>query len=755
MSSEMNRRIPIRSVVLVSICLCVWAAIVGRLFYLQIISHERYKTGAIDNIQRETSVSSLRGIIYDRNGVQIATNMSVWRIFISPKDIEANGNKNAELIAQGLSSILDVPMERMYEALGKTKFADITIKKNVEEDEANLVLEFVEANDLESEVHLEATTKRYYPYGNLASHVIGFMGTDSGLLGLEYQYNTELTGVGGRYITAKNASGKRMPFKYDSYIEAQNGANLMTTLDITVQSLLEEQLEKTYNESMANNRVTGIVMDVNTGGVLGMATYPDFDLNSPYTLDEASQLKLDTSGYIQGTEDYQKLYNELLYTMWRNKAVSEVYEPGSTSKIITTAMALEEDLVELDEMFTCTGAHYVEGYGKAIHCHRVYGHGEVTFAYGLQQSCNPVLMTIAARIGRDKFYEYYQAFGYTEKTGIDLPGEAGAIFHNFNSFNQVELAVYSFGQTYKTTPIQQLTAICSIANGGKLVTPHLVSALTDDEGNVIKSYDAEIKRQVISEEVCKMIAEVLEDGVSGDGGAKNAYVAGYKVAAKTGTSEIRDILDENGESYLRIGSTVAFAPSDDPQIAVLIVVDQPQCENVYGSVVAAPYVSDLLDEVLPNLGIERAYTPEEESRLNVSVLNYVGWPLGDARTNIDAWGIKYKIVGEVKGDGSDIVTYQMPVAGNLVSKENGKIILYTGNAAVDDYEEVPNVIGMTASNASSALIRRGFNIILEGTQNYDVGTGAVVVSQTPAAGEAALYGSVVTVVMRYLDGTAN
>jgi len=752
MASQYDRKIPVRSMVLVSVCIILWLILIGRLFYLQILNYDRYKVGAIDNIQRETAVSAQRGIIYDRNGVQIATNMTVWRIFVSPRDVvDAN---QAEVIAYGLSDILDVDINTVYEKLGYTSRADMTIKKNVEEEEANMVLEFIENNSLYSQVHLEATTKRYYPYGKLASHVIGFMGTDGGLLGLEYQYNTELTGTVGRYITAKNASGERMPFKYDSYIEAENGANLMTTLDVTTQSLLEEQLEKTYYESQAANRVTGIVMDVQTGGVLGMATYPDFDLNSPYVLDEDAQYKLDTSGFISGSDDYTNYYYELLYTMWRNKAVSEVYEPGSTSKVITTAMALEEDLVELDEMFNCTGAHYVEGYGKPIHCHRVYGHGEVTFAYGLQQSCNPVLMTIAARIGKDKFYDYYMSFGYTEKTGIDLPGEAAPIFHTQSAFNQVELAVYSFGQTYKITPIQQLTAICSVANGGKLVTPHLVSALTDDEGNVIKSYDTEIKRQVVSEEVCKVIAQVLEEGVSGDGGAKNAYVAGYKVAAKTGTSEIRDILDEEGNSYLRIGSTVAFAPADDPKIAALIVVDQPMCENVYGSVVAAPYISDLLDEVLPNFGIERQYTPEEEARQNVTLINYVGWPYQDAVANIKAWGLKVRTRGEVTGDG-DIVTFQMPVAGNMVSKENGRVILYVGNAPVDEYEEVPNLYGMTAAIASTQLRNRGFNVIIEGTQNYDVGTGAVVVSQDPPAGESALYGSVVTVVMRYLDGTAN
>ncbi len=764
MASIRKRVIPLRSLIIVAVCIAAWGILLGRLFYLQILSYDRYKVSSIDNISRETSVSAQRGIIYDRNMVQLATNSTVWRAFISPRDIENieetdDGRVSKEgirqLVASGLSQILDVSYPDILEKLTYVNRADVTIKKDLDEETSNMLQAFIDENNLGNYVHIDSYFKRYYPYGKAASHVIGIVGTDGGLLGLEYQYDTELTGTVGRYVTAKNARGKRIPFKYDSYIEATNGYNVISTIDLTTQSLLEEQLEKTYYDSQANNRVTGIVMDVNSFAVLAMATYPDFDLNDPYQLDADSQYKLDTSGYISGSDEYRKYYNDLLYTMWRNKAVSEVYEPGSTFKIITTSMALEEKLVTIDEEFTCTGSYFVEGYNAPIHCHRLGGHGTASFAWMLQQSCNPTLMTVAGRIGRTKFYEYYQAYGYTDRTGIDLPGEAKGIFHALSAFNQVELAVYSFGQTFKTTPLQQLTAICTVANGGRMGTPHLVSALTDDEGNVIRSFDTQIKRQVVSEEVCDIIAQVLEEGVSGDGGAKNAYVSGYKVAAKTGTSEVRDILDENGESYLRVGSCVAFAPADDPQIAVLIMVDQPQISNMYGSIVAAPYIADFLDDALPYYGVERHYTAEEEAKRSVSVINYVGWPLADATANIKAWGINCKVVGEVLGDGSDIVTFQMPSAGNYVSKVNGRIVLYTGNAAVDDYEVVPNVIGMTATNASRTLLRRGFNIQLEGAQNYDVGTGAVVVSQDPVEGESALYGSIVTVVLRYLDGTAN
>ncbi|MFA6947925.1 MAG: PASTA domain-containing protein, partial [Eubacteriales bacterium] len=286
-------------------------------------------------------------------------------------------------------------------------------------------------------------------------------------------------------------------------------------------------------------------------------------------------------------------------------------------------------------------------------------------------------------------------------------------------------------------------------------TPHVVSALVDDDGNVLKSYDTEVKRQVISTEVCAEIAKVLEEGVSGDGGAKNAYVAGYRVAAKTGTSEVRDVLDDEGNSYLRVGSCVAFAPSDDPQIAVIIVVDQPQCASIYGSIVAAPYVSNLLNEVLPDLGIERQYTEAEQAKLSITVSNWVGWPLADAIQVIKNLGVDYEIVGGSEGDPGAVVNFQIPTAGSTLTKDTGKVILYTGGATVNDYVEVPNVISLTAKQANTTLTYYGFNIAIKGATNYDIGSGALVVEQSPAAGESVPYGSSVTITIRYLDGTAN
>lgn len=804
----MKKIISIRSIVVLAVCIFAWGLIIGRLFTLQVNDYAKYRVQAANNIRSTTSLTSGRGLIYDRNMTQLATNMTTYRVFISPKAVyrteqegkygtlSYSGRDVQQLkrrIAEGLSDMLDVTYDEVYALYDRVDRQDVTVQKNIAD--ADLIArvqdyiyyDYGETDEngnhiertLKSYVFVGSSPKRYYPYGSLASHVIGYASSSSGLIGLELQYDAEMTGVDGRYVTARDGIRRRMPFKYDVYVEARNGYSLVTTLDINIQAMLEEQLKKTYEESMPLNRVTGIVMGVDSGEILAMGTYPDFNLNDPFTLNPEAQGKLDEyrAGWDEGGEEYidengeiaytpivhiypteeeiKSRYNDLLYGMWKNKSVSELHEPGSTTKIITTAMALEEGLVTFDEMFECEGLLHIEGYNKAIHCHRLAGHGVANFATMLQQSCNPTLMTIASRIGRTKFYEYFRAFGYTEKTGIDLPGEAAPIYHAFSGFNQVELAVYSFGQTFKVTPLQQLTAICAIANGGYLVTPHVVSALIDDNGNIVQSFEGGMKRQVVSTEVCESITNVLEEGVSGNGGAKNAYVAGYKIAAKTGTSEVRDILDENGNSYLRIGSCGAYAPADDPQVAVIIVVDQPQCESIYGSIVAAPYVANLMNDILPTLGVDRQYSEEEQSMLKINVANYVGWPLEDAKASIKIKGIKCSVVGDVATDGSAVVNYQMPPAGNSIQKDTGKIILYTGEATADNMMEVPDLKGYTAKVANRILVTSGFNVNIVGATNYDIGTGAVVTAQSPAGGEKVAYGSVIELTLRYLDGTAN
>ncbi len=434
---------------------------------------------------------------------------------------------------------------------------------------------------------------------------------------------------------------------------------------------------------------------------------------------------------------------DLLLENWKNKAITELYMPGSTFKIMTVAMALQERETKLEDRFFCSGSRVV--LGRTIHCHKVIGHGSLDLAGALQQSCNVALMTIGARIGTERFYNYVKQFGYLEKTGIDLPGEALGLFYSPASFTELDLAVSSFGQNFKITPLQQICAVAAVANGGHLVTPYVVEKITDNDGNVVFQHDTQIKRQIVNTEVCAVISEILEAGVSGDGGGKNAYVAGYRVAAKTGTSEKTD---ENKD--MRVSSCVAYAPADDPQYAILIMVDEPTIGSSYGSVVAAPYIGNVFREILPYLGVEAVYTEKELANMAVKVPNFVYWSTSLAQKYAESLDIDI----EIRGDG-DYIVRQTPAAGSVIEQSGGRIILYAGNDVPEKTVKVPDVTGRTAAAANGMIINAGLNIRIEGTRNYLSGTGAVVVSQYPAAGEIVPEGTVVTVTFRYLDETDN
>ena len=763
--NRISGRMARRSVAILALFLVFALVIIGTLFDLQILNYEKYQNSVLEQITIETRVNADRGMIYDRNGKTLATNATVWLVFISPQDIlDAMAEENAEvytvagadgmvtatpmneLIARRLSEILEVDYDSILAKAAKVGRRYEVIKSGVEKEKADEIRSFIDEYNLTTQIYLVASATRYYPYTTLASHAIGFVNSDGvGIYGLERYYNNILEGTGGKYVTAQDAKGDDMAFEYETYVEAENGYNLMTTLDIYIQYELENQLKAAVIESQAANRACGIVMNPKTGEIYAMATYPSFDLNKPYTLDSWSQEILDELA-LTGDE-YTEKYFDLVYTMWNNKAVTELYEPGSTFKILTTAISLDENVAATTDTFRCTGSMKIQGYSRPISCHKKTGHGTLTFGEALQQSCNPAMMTIASRIGRETFYDYFKNLGYAEKTGIDVPGESSSYYHAYKDFTNVSLAVYSFGQTFKTTPIQQLTAICSIANGGYLVTPHLMKAIVDDEDNVIINYETNIKRQVLSAESCATIAKILEEGVSGNGGAKNAYVPGYKVAAKTGTSEKKDKYDANGETSYRVASCVAFAPYDDPQVAVIIMVDEPTVGSRYGSTAAAPYVANLLSDILPYMGVEPDYTPEELKRLQVSVGNYVGSSVSLAEKTLAGKGMRYEIVGD-----GEFVTSQLPASGSKISSSTGKVILYTGGEKAKATVVVPNLIGKTAEAANKLLIDSGLNICIEGTINYDVGVGATVVSQSPAAGTVLPISDVVTVRFMYLDG---
>ena len=722
-----------------------------RILFYQTVGYEKYRDKVLNQITTEAEVVAERGKIYDRNGVLLATSVTTYRVFIAPRIVarmsEEQGLKYDVLIATELTDILDVDYDYILKQTTYTKYLDRTLARNVDEEVAAKVRKVIKDNDLEDMVFLQAGTKRYYPNGTLACHALGFTGSDGGgQYGLELQYNTILAGTNGRYITARDSHGNEMPYEYQSYIEAQDGYSIITTIDINIQSALEEQLRATYVESGGKNRATGMVVDVKTGEILAQATYPDFDLNDPRKLNDFDADTLASSGFTADSEEYAKLKQELQLTTWSNKAVTEVYMPGSTFKIVTASMAYEENLVNPTETFYCPGYHYpLEGSKIKIHCHKIKGHGSQTFAVGLQNSCNPVLMMMGARIGRERFYNYFRSFGYLDKTGIDLPGEGTSIFYQQSDFSELDLATASFGQNFKVSPIQQIMAVTAVANGGYLLTPRMVREVVDSEGNTVTTYSTQVKRQIISTETAKKLAEVLEGGVSGGAGAKNAYVAGYRVAAKTGTSEKIDKKNETGKEYY-ICSCVGFAPADDPEIAVIILVDEPTKGVLYGSTVAAPYLANVIRDVLPYLGVEAVYTEKELANMAVEAPSLVGWYAGVAKSQAETLGFEVEIVGS-----GSYVRAQSPAPYTMMESHNAKLIFYTETDMEKTTVTVPDLSGKTAVAANEILANFGLNIRIAGTNNYMSGSGAVAVAQSHAPGSEVERGTVITVTFRNQD----
>ncbi len=729
-----------RSLFLFVCCVAVALMLIGRLVYLQIIKYEDYRRLVIEQMVYETSISASRGTITDRNGVVLATNYTTYRVFIDPSSMkDENGSLSDEVrktVAQGLSEILGVEYDFVYEESQKSKYKDRTIKKNVSKDVAQEVREFISENKLSACIYLAESAARVYPFSTLACHVIGFCGTDGGLYGLEYQYDSILKGQSGKIVAAENSKGESMSYDYEMYIDAQNGANLTTTLDYKIQSILEKYLEEAAIESGCKSRACGIIMDPNTGEIYAMATYPSYDLNNPRVL--PSYYDSLVAGYAEqygeGTTEYSTAVSTLLLTMWNNKCITDTYEPGSTAKIITTSIAIEENLAKTTETFYCSGSYKVSGW--TIKCHKTVGHGTLTFAGGLQQSCNPIMMQLSERIGISTYSEYFRAFGLSEKTGVDLPGEASPIYKAESEMTMLDLAVYSFGQRFNVTSVELISAVSAVANGGTLVTPHLVKEIVDDDGNVLASFGTNQVRQVISEETAETISAILAEGVATNGGAKNAYVKGYSVAAKTGTSE-------KGTTSARICSTIAYAPSYAPQAICLLIVDEPTIGTIYGSSVAAPYVAKILEEVLPYLGVEPQYTEAELASMEISVSNYRGLSLDQAKKSISDAGLKYEVVGS----GTSVV-YQVPSSGSTMSKDNGKIILYTEDVEENKDAIVPNVVGLTAEEANKALSNAGLNVHLEGAT---LGSGAVVYSQSIDPSTVVAKGTIVEIEMRFMN----
>ena len=756
------------------VALALGAAFVFLLLYIlkiQTLDFEKYQEKVINQITTESKINAARGKIYDCNGAVIATNVTSYRVFISPRGIKnaekrssldsfffkdrydiseaekESGLTHTEFVAKNLSKILGVDYNYVLEQTTYTSYLDRTVARNVNTETAELVRKFISENDLQDEIYLEAIDTRYYPYSSLASSVIGFTTTDGvGIYGLELQYDKELGGVDGKYVTARDTYGNEMPYEYETYIPAKDGYNITTTIDVAMQAVLEEQLNITLKESGAVNRACAIIIDVETFAIKAMATAPGFDLNDPWTLDEYFNLELNYPGYAEDSDEYKALKKDLLEKMWSNKAIGESYIPGSTFKILTTAMGLSENVVISETLFDCHGYLTFPGAGK-VHCYKTQGHGPITLEGGLQQSCNVVFMNVGFKLGMNSFIKYFGSLGYTEKTGIDLPGESGSIF---NLQSELDLAIYAFGQNFNVTPIQQICAVAAVANGGTLMTPYLVSQVTDNSGNVIYSHTPEVKRQVLSSEICQEVARILEEGVAGDGGAKNAYVAGYRVAAKTGTSEKKDSSNIPIDVERYVVSTIGFAPADDPKLAVLLIVDEPTNAPLYGSTIAAPYVGKVFEEVLPLVeGVEPEYTEEEAKSLSITVPDYSSakwWAPETAKKYAESLGFEVEIVGN-----GSVVTGQIPEASSKVLASSAKLILYTGNVEPSNTVVVPNIVGKTAAAANQMLINAGLNIKIEGSKFYYEGGAATVVSQSHTAGESVPRGTVITVNFGYYE----
>ena len=715
------------------------------IFRLQFFEYDKYKEKVFNQITTESTLIAERGNIYDRNMTLLATTKTVWRVFVSSRDIafytKQSGRDYAREIANGLSPILMLSEEFLYQKMTSSKVLDVTLKKSVDENTYNKLILFISENHFEKLIFTEAQSSRYYPMGTMFAHVLGFVGSDNqGLYGLEYTYNDTLSGKNGSYLYAKDANGNVLPTEYSTYIPAENGYNIVTTLDTYVQEKLEQELEKISKTHGVNNRVCGIVMDTSNGAILAMATSNPFDPNTPYILDSQSLNRLLTAGLDEGSDEYKKMKKDLLEVMWSNKAVSELYEPGSTFKVITVSTALNSGVATLNDRFSCTGSLAVGGW--RIRCHKIKGHGSnFTLAYGLQMSCNPTMMQIASRIGAANFYQSIKNFGYFEKTGIDLPSESKTIFHQLENIGPTELATISFGQRFKVSIIQQLNAIATVANGGVCVKPHLLERIIDENEITIKSYDSHEQKRVIDESVARAVADALEQGVSGDGGAKNAYVDGYKVAAKTGTSEKFDILDENGKSYLRVGSTVAFAPSDTGGIATIIVVDEPTSQIKYGSYVAAPYVSSLLSSILPYLGYEK-----NKEEINIKVDDYTGLNISDATQALQEQNLMYEIVGN-----GDKVLSQIPAPNDIITSSITKVTLYT--QPNDNKEiEVPDVRGKSAKEANEICLNLGLSLRLCGAIHLGNYESIIVTEQSIPRGTVVPYGTTISLTILSIEG---
>lgn len=736
------QRLRQRTAILILLILVLgFGAAVLRLTYLTTVQSSELQEAAVDLQLADTTVSAKRGTIYDANGNVLAESASVWQVVMSP--INFKNDKQRQAAAKGLSEIFDLEYNDVLEDT-KQQSHYVVVKRRIESDEREKVLELVDTLKKNYKcagvIQLLDDYKRYYPKNSLASSVIGFTGSDDqGLEGVEYEYDSYLSGIPGRIITAQNARGIDMPFQYEQNVESEDGNNVYLTIDETIQSICEKYMQKGVEDNNVLNKGVCIAMDVNTGAILAMVTTDGYDLNNPYELSAKDKKKIKSTPKKKQAE----AESAALSAMWRNKAVADTYMPGSVFKMCVASAALEENLVNDKTSFTCTGSIEVEG--ETLHCSNTAGHGTQSFVEAISNSCNPAFVQIGQMLGASKFRQYYQGFGFSDKTGIDLPGEAEDSFWEDGKMGGVDLAVASFGQNFSITPIQMITACAAVSNGGYVVQPHVVSKITDSKGNVIKTVDKKIKRQVISDNTSKKMNEYLEYNTERQGAAAG-YISGYKVAGKTGTSEKKGVTKvESSFSEDYISSFCGFAPADDPQIAMLVFFDTPDGDAYYGSQVSSPVFINIMSEVLPYLDVKTSYTDEELGYVDASAGDYTGVSVDEAKTAVEADGF----TATVKGSGSTVIS-QIPTVSSGLQK-GGSIVLYTDSDSRSETISVPSFIGLSPDEVNNVASACGLNVSFSGATTSS-GTSS---SQDIEAGTSVSPGTVITVSFADSSSTLN
>lgn len=789
-----NKNLPSKSmkfrakVTMTGAFLLLFTGVAANFFNISVIKNKEYQTMANDQHFGSIPISAHRGSIYDSKGTALAKSATVYKVFLDPKqyrlDMEnlqkridkrqedikngtyqpkvqtttdAEGNEitqiDEEPLPQSVENFRIEAIALLSEKLGITseKIEKAMIAENqysvlqeqVEKPVADEVLAFFNQYNLIC-LNVEEDTKRYYPQNELAASVIGFTASDGyGLYGIESYYNDYLAGTDGRTISAKDSNGNELPYRYSKTYPAQNGNDLYLTLDMEIQYILEKYLEQMSTEFMTKNRSCAILMNAKTGAIYGMAQYPSYDLNNPYDVVDTKVLEeLKTLN----DEDYSRRQGESREQQWRNKCITEVYEPGSVFKVITSAAAFEENLIDIEnDNFYCSGSVHLDGMEEPVNCHEVAGHDSQTYQEALTHSCNPAFMEIGARLGDEKFLYYYDAFGLRDPLGIDLPAESGGIQYTLGKLSNVDLALSSIGQCETITPLQMITAYCAAINGGYLLKPYVVEKAVDEDGNVVMKNERTVTRQVISEETSAIMRDALYKVTTGNGGG-NVTIKGYAIGGKSGTSE-RLSRKENKEDDEYGASYCCFAPADDPEVILLVLADQPDKDNnggrYYGSQVAVPTARNILTEVLPYLGISPEYTDEELAELDIKVPLLEG-SVTEARATLEGLGAEAVVIG----DGATVVA-QSPVTGSSIAK-GGMVYLYTDPSHTIDYTDVPDLIGLSPQVANDSIVYKDLNYVATGASIHR--DDAFVTGQSIQPGEKVAKGTTIILEFGVVSG---